>query len=90
MRSSACAPPPTDGSCGWTYFTTIKGFNEALKGLSTNAARVVHIPPQDAYTIAGNEDHPLYGDALIFYIRVLEVHDVPCPPNAAALCHVPP
>jgi hypothetical protein len=88
---SACPPsPPSDGSCAWNYFTTIEGFNEALKGLSTNTARVVHIPPEKAYTLPGREDHPLYGDALVFYIRLVAVHDVPCGPDEPpALCQMP-
>lgn len=79
---SACTPAalPVTPICVWNYYTTIEGFNEALKGLSTNIARVVHIPPEKAYTLPGNEDHDLYGDAIIFYIRIVDVHASPCGP----------
>lgn len=69
---------PVGQRIGREYFTTIAGFNEALKGLSTATERVVVIPPEKAYTLPGNEEHPLYGDALVFYIRVVDVVDVPC------------
>jgi hypothetical protein len=67
-----------DSSLGIGYFTTIKGFNEALKGLTTTTTKVVVIPPEDAYTRDGNEEHPLYGETLVFLIHVDEVHDQPC------------
>lgn len=74
----------------WEYHTTIEGFNEALKGLSTNTARVVHIPPEEAYTVAGKEHHLLYGSSLVFYIQVDEVVDLPCPaPLPTLACDVP-
>lgn len=75
---------------GLGYFTTIPGFNEALKGLSTTTTRVVHLAPEEAYTRPGNEDHPLYGDALVFYIKVLDVVDFPCPLWVdAGFCRLP-
>ena len=79
------AGTPLDGAA-WAYFTTIPGFNEALKGLSTHTTRVVHLAPEEAYTRPGNEEHPLYGDALVFFIHVVSVVDVPCPP--AVECRV--
>lgn len=69
---------------GLGYFTTIPGFNEALKGLSSSTVRVVRMEPEDGYTRAGNEEHPLYGAPLVFYIKVVEVVDLPCPLRAAA------
>lgn len=71
---------------GLGYFTTIPGFNEALKGLSTNTVRVARLAPEEAYTRAGAEEHPLYGDAIVFYIKVVDVVDLPCPLEAARLC----
>jgi hypothetical protein len=68
-----------EATAGVGYGTTIKGFNEALKGLSTTTSRVVWVAPEDAYTRAGNEDHVLYGDAVVFLIRVVEVVPAPCP-----------
>lgn len=83
------AATPAEGEVpGLGYFTTIPGFNEALKGLSTNTVRVVRLAPEQGYTRAGNEDHPLYGDALVFYIKVVDVVDLPCPLEAARLCGV--
>ncbi len=78
------AGTPVDGAGPWAYYTTIPGFNEALKGLSTHTTRVVRLAPEEAYTRAGNEEHPLYGDALVFYIQVERVVDLPCPEGAAA------
>ncbi|HUR24435.1 MAG TPA: hypothetical protein VM327_00280 [Candidatus Thermoplasmatota archaeon] len=78
---------PADGTVpGLGYYTTIPGFNDALKGLSTNTVRVVRMEPEEGYTRAGNEDHPLYGEALVFYIKVEDVVPVPCPMDAAWLC----
>jgi hypothetical protein len=61
------------------YFVTIRGFNEALKGLSTSATVVAHMSPEDAYTRPGNEDHPLYGEPLTFVIQISHVAELPCP-----------
>jgi hypothetical protein len=71
---------------GVGYYTTIPGFNEALKGLSTNTVRVVRMEPEEGYTRAGNEDHPLYGEPLVFYIKVEAVVPAPCPTPTAWLC----
>lgn len=76
-----------EGTAGIGYSPTIKGFNEALKGLSTTTSRVVWVAPEDAYTLAGNEAHVLYGDAVVFLIRVVEVVPAPCPNTAP--CGVP-
>ncbi|MFA5944823.1 MAG: hypothetical protein WC876_10200 [Candidatus Thermoplasmatota archaeon] len=85
------AGTPLEGTVpGLGYYTTIPGFNEALKGLSTNTVRVVHLAPEEAYTRAGNEEHPLYGDALVFYIKVVEVVSLPCPMDAAGVCGAGP
>lgn len=61
------------------YAVTIRGFNEALKGIPQGGARVAQLAPEDAYTAPGREDHPLYGDALVFWIEAVEVVDLPCP-----------
>lgn len=70
---------------GLGYFTTIPGFNEALKGLSTTTTRVVRLAPEEAYTRPGAENHVLYGDAIVFYIKVLDVVDLPCPSGTPAV-----
>jgi hypothetical protein len=74
---------------GLGYYTTIPGFNEALKGLSTSTVRVVRLAPEEAYTRPGNEEHPLYGDALVFYIKVVDVADLPCPLEVGWACSLP-
>lgn len=77
---NATVPTPQGETVAWSYFTTIKGFNEALKGLSVNTPRVVYINATDAYTQPGREDHVLYGHDLVFYIQVLEAVQEPwCP-----------
>lgn len=60
------------------YVTTIPGFNEALKGIPTVGGRVAYLEPDEAYTREGYEEHPLYGDPLVFYIEAVEVRSVPC------------
>ncbi|MHB1262714.1 MAG: FKBP-type peptidyl-prolyl cis-trans isomerase [Thermoplasmatota archaeon] len=85
------AGTPVEGTVpGLGYYATIPGFNEALKGLSTNTVRVVRLAPEDAYTRAGAEDHPLYGEALVFYIKVIDVVSLPCPMETAWLCGFAP
>ena len=85
------AGTPIEGTVpGLGYYTTIPGFNEALKGLSTNTVRVVRLTPEEAYTRAGNEEHPLYGDALVFYIKVVDVMPLPCPMDTVWLCGIAP
>jgi hypothetical protein len=82
-----------DTTFGLGYFTTIPGFNEALKGLSTSTTVVAVLEPQQGYTRAGNEAHPLYGDRLVFVIHIVDVVDEPCPSTTPAslsgLCDLP-
>lgn len=75
---------------GLGYSTTIPGFNEALKGLSSSTVRVVRMTPEEGYTRAGNEEHPLYGAPLVFYIKVVDVVDLPCPTGVAKACGLVP
>ena len=77
--AAAGATGTADTAAGIGFFTTIEGFNEALKGLSTTTMRVVLVPPEKAYTLEGREDHVLYGDAIVFLIAVLSVDPLPCP-----------
>lgn len=83
-------PQDADEETGAGYFTTIPGFNDALQGLSTTTARVVRLEPEQAYTRPGNEEHPLYGHAIVFYIKVLDVVDAPCPQSVQGwACRAP-
>jgi hypothetical protein len=84
---------------GW--FTTIEGFNGALRAegrsapYQTTGGILADIPPERAYTkpqYAGNQTspaHDLYGDALVFYIEVVDVVQEPCPLLMGPLCEVP-
>ena len=72
------APSPT------RYATTIPGFNEALKGLSTTTMWAGRIAPEDAYTRPGFEGHRLYGQALVFLVRIEAVADHPCPAGTSS------
>ena len=90
FTGTPAAGSPGDDAAGVGYYTTIKGFNEALKGLSTHTSRVVHVAADDAYTRPGNENHPLYGDALVFFIEAFEVVDAPCPQATMFACMVDP
>jgi hypothetical protein len=85
-KDPAAGTPVAGKVPGLGYYTTIPGFNEALKGLSTQTARVVWLAPEEAYTRPGAEEHPLYGHALVFYIKVVGVVDLPCPMQAAEAC----
>lgn len=71
---------------GVGYYTTIPGFNEALKGLSTSTVRVARLAPEEGYTRPGNEEHPLYGKALVFYVKAVAVVDLPCPQAVLEPC----
>lgn len=88
FTGTPAAGSPADQQAGAGYFTTIKGFNEAVKGLPVGSRQVFHIAPEDAYTLPGREDHPLYGDALVFLVEVRDVVDVPCPtpPTVGPAC----
>jgi FKBP-type peptidyl-prolyl cis-trans isomerase 2 len=79
FSGTPAAGSPADEQAGAGYFTTIKGFNEAVKGLPVGTRQIFHIAPEDAYTQAGREDHLLYGDALVFLVEVEDVVDAPCP-----------
>lgn len=86
---SVSASAPIAGTVtAWNYHVTIPGFNEGLKDLSTTTTRVVDLAPEEAYTRDGYEDHPLYGDTLIFSTYITDVVDRPCYTSAGNLCPV--
>ena len=70
------------------YYTTIAGFNQALRDVAVGAPRAAYLTPEEGYTRLGNERHPLHGDALVFWITALEIVDLPCTLPQPA-CDVP-
>jgi hypothetical protein len=79
-----------DKRTGLGYFTTIPGFNEALKGLSSSTTHVALLAPEEAYTRPGYEHHELYGEPIVFYMKVVHVVDLPCPLPVSGSCDVTP
>lgn len=63
---------------GLGYSSTIRGFNEGLKGLSTTGQRVVWMAAKDAYP-TGTANNPLAGANLVFLVRLADIVDQPCP-----------
>lgn len=64
------------------YVKLIPGFDARLRsngGMRGGETLTVRIPPEEAYTRPGREDHPLYGDALTFVIHVASVDVLPAP-----------
>lgn len=59
------------GSQDQCHFTTIAGYNALLKEQAEHSTGVRLMRPEDAYTVPGAEDHPLYGDPLVFLNTVV-------------------
>jgi hypothetical protein len=75
--AGTAAGPATGNATLWSYSTTVKGFNDGLKGLSTTTTRVVRMEAKDAY--GGRTDVPAGLDApLVFLVKIAAVEDVPC------------
>lgn len=86
--------PPPEPYNGTGYRPVIAGFDARLRdagdgsGMVAGETLVVRVPKEQAYTIEGNEEHPLYGEDLNFLVRVVTVDtlvmrtcDLPaCPP----------
>lgn len=71
----------------WSYYTTIQGFNDGLKGLSTTTTRVVWMPAEAAY--GGRTDVPAGLDApLVFLVKLAAVERLPCSSDLEA-CGIP-
>lgn len=70
------------------YYTTIAGFNKALREIAVGAPVAAYLTPEEGYTRLGNDAHPLYGDPLVFWITAAEVVDLPCTLPQPA-CDVP-
>jgi hypothetical protein len=85
-------PEPYNGT---GYRPVIAGFDARLqdagdgRGMVAGETLAVRVPKEQAYTLAGNEDHVLYGEDLTFLVRVVTVDvlvarscDLPlCPPG---------
>lgn len=56
------------------HFTTVPGYNDLLKHQAEGGAGVRFLAPGEGYTRPGNEDHFLYGDALVF-LNVVVSHE---------------
>ncbi len=87
--TSGTAAGPATGNAAplWSYYTTIRGFNDGLKGLSTTTTRVVWMAAEDAY--GGRTDVPAGLDApLIFLVKLAAVEEQPC--TAGVLACLPP
>lgn len=63
-----------EGSKDACRFTTITGYNDLLLTQAEASTGVALLRPEAAYTVAGNEDHFLYGHPLIFLNTVVS-HD---------------
>lgn len=59
-------PPPC-------YHPVIPGFDARLRGMVEGETLAVRVPKEQAYTVPGNETHPLYGQNLNFLVRVERV-----------------
>jgi hypothetical protein len=70
-------PPEPYNSTG--YRPVIEGFDARLRdagdgqGMVAGETLAVRIPKEKAYTLKGNEGHPLYGDDLNFLVRIVTV-----------------
>lgn len=87
--------PPPEPYNATGYRPVIPGFDERLRdagdgrGMVAGDTLAVRVPKEKAYTYAGNEEHPLYGEDLAFLIRIVSVDvletracDLPvCPPT---------
>lgn len=71
--------PPPEPYNGTGYSPVIPGFDARLRnagdgrGMVAGDTLAVRVPKEQAYTIAGREDHVLYGENLNFLIRIVSV-----------------
>lgn len=81
------------GSRDTCHFTTISGYNTLLKTQAAGSTNVRYLRPEEAYTLPGNEEHALYGEALVF-LNTVVAHDGPAgpeavPPDPTGACYCP-
>ena len=88
-------PPEPYNSTG--YRPVIAGFDARLRdagdgrGMVAGDTLAVRVPKEQAYTLPGNEEHPLYGMDLSFLVRVVTVDELTPRPCDLPLCpDVPP
>ncbi|HWH08876.1 MAG TPA: FKBP-type peptidyl-prolyl cis-trans isomerase [Candidatus Thermoplasmatota archaeon] len=75
-------PPPEpynsegcdEGEAPPCFHPVIPGFDQRLRGMVAGETLAVRVPKEQAYTVPGNETHPLYGHNLNFLVRVVDVH----------------
>jgi hypothetical protein len=65
------------------HFTTIPGYNTLLRMQSAGSTGVHFLLPEEGYTSAGNEDHLLFGEALIFLNTVTRIDESTGPRDGA-------
>lgn len=63
-------PPGSQDTC---HFTTITGYNTLLKEQGAGTSGVRFLSPEEGYTVAGAEDHFLYGESLIFMNAIVAI-----------------
>lgn len=66
------------------YFTTITGYNALLREQTALQTGITGMRPEDAYTVAGAEEHFLYGEPLAF-LNTVVVHEGEAPANPGDL-----
>lgn len=82
--------PPPEPYNGTGYHAVIPGFDARLRdagdgsGMVAGETLAVRIQKEDAYTVEGNEDHPLFGVDLNFLIRIVTVDEL-----VARTCDLP-
>lgn len=76
------APPEPYNSTGCDagedppcYHPVIPGFDARLRGMVAGETLAVRVAKEEAYTVPGNEEHPLYGLPLNFLVRVVQVDE---------------
>ncbi len=81
------------GSRDTCHFTTIRGYNDLLLQQGEHGTSARFLEPEEAYTRDGAEDHPLYGDAMVF-LNTIVSHDGATTvedraPNPGGACYDP-
>lgn len=62
------------GSMDTCHYAMIAGYNGLMKTQAEGSTNVALLRPEAAYTAEGREEHPLYGDSLVF-LNTVVAHD---------------